>query len=185
METGEPQPKPIEQAGKILPELPYTYERARKRDRAQYREWRVNPVTIKGQKNLPRTDEEIIESIRREHEEKEWFTSKYWREKGPPAEQIEFTINGKTITVYNFNAKKPFSDDKCSPSRHWQTNNFNKQPRRYNSMSGSRNNRCQFNTTIYKAVLTNKWRCELCQNYRPLILSPSISIDIPPAKGII
>lgn len=111
MEIGEPQPKPIEQAKEILPELPFTYQRVQKPEEAQYREWRVSPVRVEGQDNPPRTDEEIIEFVKREHEAKQWFTSEYWRRKDNPAEQIDFTINGKPITVYNFNAEKPFSDD--------------------------------------------------------------------------
>ena len=111
MEAGEPQPKSIEQAKEILPDLPFTYQREQKPEGAQYREWRVSPVRFEGQDNPPRTDEEIIEFVKREHEAKQWFTSEYWRRKGNPAEQIDFTINGRSITVYNFNAEKPFSDD--------------------------------------------------------------------------
>ena len=117
MEVGEPQPKLIEQAREILPELPLTYQRVQKPDDAQYREWRVSPVRFEGQENPPRTDEEIIEFVKREHEAKQWFTSEYWRKKGVPAEQIEFAINGRSITVYNFNAEKPFSDDHVARSR--------------------------------------------------------------------
>jgi len=111
METGELQPKSIEQAKEILPDLPFTYQREQKPEEAQYREWRVSPVVFEGQDNLPRTDEEIIEFVKREHESKQWFTDGYWRKKGVPAEQLEFAINGRSITVYNFNAEKPFSDD--------------------------------------------------------------------------
>lgn len=111
MEKGEPQLEPIEQAKEVLPELPFTYQRVEKPEEAQYREWRVSPVRFEGQENPPRKDGEIIEFVKREHEAKQWFTSEYWRRKGTPAEQIEFTINGRLITVYNFNAEKPFSDD--------------------------------------------------------------------------
>lgn len=111
MEKGEPQLKLIEQAKEILPELPFTYQQIEKPEEAQYREWRVSPVRFEGQENLPRTDKEIIEFVKREHEAKQWYTLEYWRKKGTPVEQIEFTINGRSITVYNFNAEKPFSDD--------------------------------------------------------------------------
>ena len=111
METGEPQPKSVEQVRETLPELPFAYQRVQKPDDAQYREWRVSHVRFEGQENPPRTDEEIIEFVKREHEAKQWFTSEYWRKKGAPTEQIEFAINGRSITVYNFNAEKPFSDD--------------------------------------------------------------------------
>jgi len=110
MEVGEPQPESIEQR-EILPELPFTYQRVQNPDDAQYREWRVSPIVFAGQENPPRTDEEIVELVRREHEAKQWFTSEYWRKKGLPAEQLEFAINGSAITVYNFNAERPFSDD--------------------------------------------------------------------------
>lgn len=111
MEAGEPQLKSIEQVKEVLPELPFTYQRIQKPEEARYRKWRVSPVKFEGQDNPPRTDEEIVEFVRKEHEAKQWFTSEYWRKKGTPAEQIEFTINGRKITVYNFNAEKPFSDD--------------------------------------------------------------------------
>lgn len=101
----ESQPK------EALPPLPFTYERTLDPAQAAFKEWRVSPVTIRGQKNEPRTDGEILSMVRREKEGKEWFTADYWREKGMPSEQIEFTVNGRQITVYNYGKDKPFTDE--------------------------------------------------------------------------
>lgn len=94
-----------------LPALPFKYERTLEPDQAAYREWRVSPVSFAGVPNEPRTDQEIIEMIKREREGKDWFTSEYWRSKGLPEEQIEFQMNGQAITVYNWNKDKPFTDE--------------------------------------------------------------------------
>jgi hypothetical protein len=107
----ERQPIAIEPAKKNLPELPFNYVRVQKPEEGQYREWRIYPVSFQNQENLPRTDEDIIEAVKKQHEAKQWYTTEYWRKKGLPAEQIEFTINGRPVTVYNFNAEKPFSDE--------------------------------------------------------------------------
>ncbi len=94
-----------------LPALPFKYERTLVPDQAAYREWRVSPVSIVGVPNEPRTDQEIIEMIKREREGRDWFTSEYWRNKGIPEEQVEFQVNGQAITVYNWNKDKPFTDE--------------------------------------------------------------------------
>jgi len=111
MEQGESRREPQEETEASLSRLPFTYQRVFKPEEAQYIEWRVLPVQLEGQANLPRTDEEIIESVKRQHEAKQWFTSEYWRKKGKPVEQTEFTINGKPLTVYNFNSERSFSDE--------------------------------------------------------------------------
>ena len=65
---------------------------------------------LHGQKG-PKTDEEIIREIRQSRNNKDWFTSEYWKKKGTPSEQVEFQINDREITVYNFNQEKPFGDE--------------------------------------------------------------------------
>jgi hypothetical protein len=100
-----------------LAPLPFTYQRVADPEQAEYREWRVSPVVFEGVKNEPATDEEITDSVRRQHEAKQWYTSEYWRKKGIPVEQIEFAVNGRTITVYNWNAEKLFTDDHIGRSR--------------------------------------------------------------------
>lgn len=93
------------------PYLPFKYERTLVPDQATYKEWRVSPVSIVGIPNRPRTDQEIIEMIKREREGKDWFTSEYWRKKGLPEEQIEFQLNGQAIIVYNWNKDELFTDE--------------------------------------------------------------------------
>src|SRR3989338_4674056 len=112
METQEPV-KPLTEmrTREALPPLPFTYQRTTNSDEAQYSEWRVSPVTIGGKKNEPYTDEEIIKTVKTDRESKDWFTYEHWRNKGMPAEQIEFAVNGKQVTVYNWNQEKPFTDE--------------------------------------------------------------------------
>jgi len=95
----------------ILAPLPFTYERINDPKLAQFQEWRVSPVSFVDEENLQRTDEEIVKMIKKEREGKDWFTSEYWRSKGIPQEQIELQINGRAITIYNYNKKKPFTDE--------------------------------------------------------------------------
>ena len=114
--TGEPIPGQVPEEAvttvrEELPSLPFTYESVDDKEKAQYREWRVSPVVFSGEENEPYSDEEIVESVKRQHEAKQWYTTEYWRKKGIPEEQIEFTANGRQITVYNFNKEKPFSDE--------------------------------------------------------------------------
>jgi len=94
-----------------LHSLPFVYERTTDPADAQYQEWRVSPVVFEGQANEPIPDEEIVDSVRKQHESKQWYTQEYWRKKGIPSEQIEFSIDGRQITVYNFNKDKPFTDE--------------------------------------------------------------------------
>jgi len=94
-----------------LKPLPFTYQKTENPEEARYREWRVSPVVFEGQKNEPRSDEEIVQSVQKQHEEKQWYTFEYWRKKGLPAEQLKFTIDGRQITLYNFNSEKPFTDE--------------------------------------------------------------------------
>lgn len=96
---------------KEIPALPFTYVRTYDRDSTQYHPWRVNPVRFGGKENKPRTDEEILEEVRKDREDRDWFTYEYWRDKGIPEEQIEFQINDQQITVYNWNKDISFTDE--------------------------------------------------------------------------
>lgn len=98
------------QTKEFLTPLPFAYKRTNDPEKASYREWRVSPVSIKGRENKPRTDEEILEFVRKQHEGKRWYTLEYWREKGLPTEQLELIINDRQITVCNYNREKPFTD---------------------------------------------------------------------------
>lgn len=107
METVESVLQPVPE---VKP-LPFSYVRTDDATQAQYTEWRVSPISFVDEENKPRTDDEIIEMIKREREGRDWFTSEYWRKKGVPEEQVEFEINGRQITVYNFNKEKSFTDE--------------------------------------------------------------------------
>lgn len=94
-----------------LPPLPFAYQRTNNPDETEFHQWRVYPVISEGKKNEPYRDEEIIQMVKKDRESKDWFLAEHWRKKGTPTEQIEFTINGRQITVYNYNQDKPFTDD--------------------------------------------------------------------------
>src|SRR3989344_5325823 len=72
---------------------------------------RSSPVTLRGEKNKPYTDDEIVQMVKRDRESKDWFTTEHWRNKGVPEEQVEFTINGRQVTIYNWSSEKPFTDE--------------------------------------------------------------------------
>lgn len=93
-----------------LPSLPLTYERAQDSTQVEYSQRRV-PLVIGSRGKKPYTDEEILQMVKRDRESKDWFTSEQWRNKGMPAEQIELALNGRQITVYNYNQEKPFTDE--------------------------------------------------------------------------
>lgn len=102
-----PEASPVREA---LPPLPFTYERVYEPTQAEYRQRRV-PLGIGSRGKKPYTDEEILQMVKRDRESKDWFTSEQWRNKGMPAEQIEFALNGRQITVYNYNQEKLFTDE--------------------------------------------------------------------------
>lgn len=95
----------------ILSPLPYTYQRTDDPALAEFSEWRVSPVVFGDEDNVPRTDEEIIEMVRQQKEAQQWYTLEYWRKKGEPQEQVEFVINNQKVTLYNFSADKPLTDE--------------------------------------------------------------------------
>lgn len=94
-----------------LSPLPFKYEETDNPEKADYREWRISPVVFDGKENQPKSDEEIVESIKKQHEAKEWYTSAYWREKGTPLEQLDITIDGHPIIVYNYNEKSHLTEE--------------------------------------------------------------------------
>ncbi len=95
---------------KTNPALPFKYIRTLDPDKADYKKWRISPTDNSEKNKNSKTNREILDMVIQEHENKKWFTSAYWREKGIPNEQIEFKIQGKTITIYNWNKNKPFTD---------------------------------------------------------------------------
>lgn len=72
----------------------------------EYKQWRVSPVRFGGKDNEPYTDEQIVEMVRQQKETEQWYTLEHWRKKGEPQEQVEFTINGQQVTIYNFNSEE-------------------------------------------------------------------------------
>jgi hypothetical protein len=93
-------------------ELPFSYQQVDGIDDAQYVEKRVfSTEDMVFENEQPRTNEDIIGAVKREHENKKWFTSEYWRTKGMPKEQVEFSIGDKFITFYNFNKEENLSDE--------------------------------------------------------------------------
>ncbi len=100
----EPVSNDLQETGTVLPSLPFKYERTSDPDIAQFSERRISPVrVVGGQENEPRSDEAILERVRKDREARDWFTEEYWRVKGEPHEQVEFEIDDKNITLYNWN----------------------------------------------------------------------------------
>lgn len=90
-----------------LTPLPFKYERTFDPSKARYSWRRVNTL----QDQLPQTDKELAEATKFYKKDENWFFQDYWREKGQPQEQLEYDVNGKPITLYNFCKEKPFSDE--------------------------------------------------------------------------
>lgn len=102
-------PVTIEQ--EALSPLPFTYQRTEDPNATEYKQWRVSPVRFGGKDNEPYTAEQIIEMVRQQKEAEQWYTLEHWRKKGVSQEQIEFTINGQQVSVYNFSEEKPITDE--------------------------------------------------------------------------
>lgn len=100
-----------------LQPLPFTYVRTDDPAKASFSEWRIPPFIIDGVENQPRTDSEIEERVKKDREQKDWFTTEYWRKKGLPKEQIEFNVNNNQIIVYNFSQDKSFTDKHVEDTR--------------------------------------------------------------------
>ncbi|MBI3620262.1 hypothetical protein HY214_03925 [Candidatus Roizmanbacteria bacterium] len=94
----------------VLPPLPFTYIKTDDRSRAQIRD--VGALfQAENEPQRVRTEEEILAGVRRKKEGQNWYTDEYWRKKGTPQEQIDIYLNGRTITVYNYNKETPFTDE--------------------------------------------------------------------------
>lgn len=89
---------------------PYTYERTYDKDKAQFVQNRQAPNFF-GEKNEPFTDNQIVEIVQRQKENENWHTVEYWRDKGLPEEQVNFTVNGREIRLYNFDSDNLLSDE--------------------------------------------------------------------------
>ncbi|HNY36064.1 MAG TPA: hypothetical protein PLD14_00665 [Candidatus Pacearchaeota archaeon] len=117
MERFESQFESFDQVKESLPNLPFEYEITNNKDALYNKEIRqIKGGEVDGmffEDGKIRTDEEIKESVKMVHENSEWFYSDYWRGKGMPAEQIEFSIStkNKPIVFYNFSNEKEFSSE--------------------------------------------------------------------------
>lgn len=80
-----------------LAPLPFKYERTYIPNLAHYTWSRVRTKD-----KPPPTDYELAKDAKLKKENENWFFQDYWREKGQPQEQLEFDVNGKPITLYNF-----------------------------------------------------------------------------------
>lgn len=94
-----------------LPPLPFTYTRTFDPEQATYKQQRVSKIVFAGKNNEPKTDTQILEAVKRQREGTDWFLSEYWRKKGVPQEQVEFQVNEKPISLYNYNQEHSFSDE--------------------------------------------------------------------------
>lgn len=102
--------QPSEGENELSP-LPFSYQQTLDKKEAQFKEWRVSPVSIVGKPNNPRSEEEIVNLVKRQKEDEQWYYSEYWRKKGLPSEQIDFQIGDSSVTVYNYNKDEPFTDE--------------------------------------------------------------------------
>lgn len=107
----------VNKDGNELSPVPFQYIRTYDPEETKYMFPRVSPVSVAGKENLPFTDEELVERVRMEEEGQEWFTTPYWRAKGDPTQQIEFTVDGMPVTLYNFNQERPLSEDHLDRAR--------------------------------------------------------------------
>lgn len=99
-----------------LPVLPFEIEFVNKEEDAQYIRDRIEKIYdfesdtyCEGEKKNDSQINKEIEEIKELHKEKKWFTTDNYRRKRPN-EQVEFSINDKNITFYNFNKEKELSE---------------------------------------------------------------------------
>ncbi len=101
----------IEKENEKLPPLPFTYERTGNKEEAQYSYRRVSLIKVWGKETDVYSDEDINKKVRIEKEKSQWYTSKEWRDKGQPQEQVEVQIGENTITIYNFSKEKTLTEE--------------------------------------------------------------------------
>lgn len=85
-----------------LPPLPFTYTQTIDPQHAQ--------IVVEVDMNKPGTEQEALEKVQKEKELEKWYTSREWREKGIPLEQVEVLVGEHPITIYNYNPKTPLTD---------------------------------------------------------------------------
>ncbi len=90
--------------------LPFTYIQTNDRSKAEIVDFGY-AFQMGNQSQKVRTMEEVLTTVKRKKENKHWYTNADWRMKGIPQEQIEIQIDGKTITVFNYNQETPFTDE--------------------------------------------------------------------------
>lgn len=81
---------------------PFNYERTFNIEEAEFVEWRISRVVFKDTVNSPKTDEEILTTIKGQKEDSQWYTTSYWRSKGVPCQQLELQVGADEITIYNY-----------------------------------------------------------------------------------
>ncbi|MCK9447333.1 hypothetical protein M0Q50_10825, partial [bacterium] len=105
-------------SAKELPVLPFKVEFVEKEEDAQYVRDKIERIYDLDDVLVPleereKSEEELskeIEEIKELHKEREWFTSDYFRKK-LLSEQVDFLIDNKSITFYNFNKEKELSEE--------------------------------------------------------------------------
>lgn len=95
-ETDQPPPQTLKAEAK---KLPFTFQRT-------FDSSNANLVVGRGDK----TDEELLGAVQERAKLEYWWLTDYSKEWGMPKEQIEVSINGKQIVIYNFNSEIPFND---------------------------------------------------------------------------
>jgi len=98
-----------------LPVLPFEIEFVNNEEDAQYIRDKVERIydldgTLLEEREKDKDEiSRDVEEIKELHKEKKWFTADEYRRK-IPNEQVEFFINDKNITFYNFNKEKELSE---------------------------------------------------------------------------
>jgi len=90
--------------------LPFIYERTYDQSKAEFSEYRKLGIVWEDEVEEAKTDEEILEKIKKEKIKQLWYTSPEWKDKGLPVEQLQMEIDNNVINFYNFNKEKPFTN---------------------------------------------------------------------------
>jgi hypothetical protein len=101
-----------------LSPLPFTYTKTDDPAKAGYTHRRVSGIRIDNNPPTIFTNERILDIVKEKHESSEWYYAEYWRKKGTPQEQIAFQVGEQKITLYNFSAEKPVTDDHLQRMSH-------------------------------------------------------------------
>lgn len=95
---------------KELSPLPFTYVKVDEVKQAAITVRRATGFSDKDGNREVRADQDLLQTVKNRQENKEWYYRDELRGK-PPSEQINFLIDGSTITLYNFNKDLPFTDE--------------------------------------------------------------------------